>query len=68
MTLHEQDVKDLFEQVTVALPGSDDLRIIKLNGFSQAIEQMMNRAYYMGCQESIASAETIIEKVFNREL
>lgn len=68
MTLHEQDVKDLFEQVTVALPGSNNLRVIKLDGFLEAIEQMMNKAYYIGCHESISSAETIIEKVFNQEL
>lgn len=67
-TPHDTDVIELFEKVTVALPGSTDLRVIKLEGFAQAIEQMMNKAYYMGCQQSLNSAETIIERVFNRQL
>lgn len=66
MTPHQDEIKELFEQVTVPLPGSQDLRVIKLNGFTEAIEQMMNKAYYMGCQQTMESAETIVDRVFKR--
>lgn len=66
MTPHQEEIKELFEQVTVPLPGSQDLRVIKLDGFTEAIEQMMNKAYYIGCQKTMESAETIVERAFNR--
>lgn len=66
-TTHEQEVKELFEKVTVEIPNSGGLRAINLEGFKIAVDQMMNKAFFFGSQDTLKSAEDVIERVFNRK-
>jgi hypothetical protein len=60
------EVEELFEKVTVEIPGTDGLRAINLKSFKLAIDKMMNQAFYQGAKNSMESVEDIIERVFNR--
>jgi hypothetical protein len=63
---HDQEVKDLFEKVTVVIPNSGGLRAISLTGFQVAIELMMNKAFYQGARNSIVTVEDMMDKIYNR--
>lgn len=63
---HETEVKELFEKVSVAIPGIEDARAISLEGFKVAIDNMMNKAFYYGSQQTLQSAEDVIDRVFNQ--
>lgn len=65
-TPHDQEVKELFEKVTVEIPEGGGLRAITLEGFKIAIDQMMNKAFYYGGQQTLKVAEDVIDQVFNR--
>ena len=65
-TTHEQEVKELFEKVTVEIPQGGGLRAINLEGFKLAIDQMMNKAFYFGGQQTLRVAEDVIDQVFNK--
>lgn len=62
---HEQEVKELFKKLTVEISGTS-LRAISYDGFKIAIDQMMNKAYYMGTQQGFDTVEAVLGKVFNR--
>lgn len=63
---HDEEVRELFEKVTVEIPECGGLRAINLQGFKLAIDRMMNKAFYMGSRQTLQSAEEVIDKVFNR--
>lgn len=64
---NDTEIKELFEKVSVAIPGmSSETRAINLAGFKVAIDTMMNKAFYYGSQQTLKSAEEVIDKVFNR--
>lgn len=63
---HNVEVKELFEKVTVAIPGGKGLRAINLEGFKIAIDQMMNKAFYHGQQQTLDTAEDVINRVFKQ--
>ena len=63
---HDIEVKELFEKVSVEIPGMGDARAINLAGFKIAIDTMMNKAFYYGSQQTLKTAEDIVDKVFNR--
>lgn len=61
---HDQEVKELFERVTVKIPGTD-MYAINLEGFKIAIDQMMNKAFYYGGKNTIETVEDIMDKIYN---
>ena len=63
---HEQEVIELFDKVTAELPGKNQFRVITLDGFKIAIEQMMNKAFYHGQMNAIEATQSAFEEVFRR--
>lgn len=61
---HDEEVKELFEKVTANIPGTT-MRAISLEGFTIAIDQMMNKAFYYGAQHSMGTVQDIMDRVFN---
>ena len=61
---HETEVKELFDKLTAAVPGSTTVRAISLEAFTVAISIMMNKAYYHGQVNAIETTEEIMSKVF----
>lgn len=66
-TTHEQEVKELFEKLSVEIPGTGGLRAMNLEAFKMGVDQMMNKAYFHGSRETLQTAEDIIDRVFNRQ-
>jgi hypothetical protein len=66
-TTHEQEVKELFEKLSVEIPGTSGLRAINLEAFKMGVEQMMNKAYFFGSKQTLQTAEDIIDRVFNKQ-
>lgn len=64
MTQHEQDVKELFDKVTVPVPGSDKLHAITFESFTTAVEWIMTKGYYLGQQEGLNKASAIVQETF----
>lgn len=67
-TTHDQEVKELFEKLTVEMPGTSGLRVINLEAFKIAIDQMMNKAFYYGGKQVLQSTEEIMDRVFNERV
>lgn len=61
---HEQEVTELFEKLTVEIPGGQGLRAINRESFKLAIDQMMNKAFYYGGKQVLQSTEDILDRVF----
>lgn len=57
---HDTEVKELFDSLTVELPGEQNLRVINYAAFKLAIEKMMDKAYYMGSKHSYDTVETVL--------
>jgi hypothetical protein len=64
---HDVEVKELFDKVTVEIPGGNGLRAINLEGFKVAIDRMMMKGFFHGGQQVLSSAEDVIERVFNKQ-
>lgn len=64
MTPHEQEVQELYEKLTVEIPGIKAGRAISLDSFQHAIDLMMNKAYKYGQFEGFQKAEGIVHQVF----
>lgn len=62
---HDQEVRELFEKVSVAIPETG-MRAMNLEGFKVAVDIMMNKAFFYGSQQTLQSAEDVIDRVFNR--
>jgi hypothetical protein len=62
---HKTEIKELFDQLTAAVPGSTAVRAISLDAFTVAIDIMMNKAFYHGQVNAIETTEEIMGKVFN---
>lgn len=63
---HDVEVKELFEKLSVEIPGTSGLRAMNLEAFKVGVDKMMNKAFFYGGQHTLQSAEEIIDKVFNR--
>lgn len=63
---HDQEVKELFEKLSVEIPGVNGLRAMNLEAFKLGIDKMMNKAFYYGSQQTFQTAEDVIDRVFNR--
>jgi hypothetical protein len=63
---HEQEVKELFEKLSVEMPGMQGLRAMSVESFKIAVDVMMNKAFVDGSTTALHTAEDIIYKVFNR--
>lgn len=64
MTPHEQEIQELYEQLTVEIPGITTGRAISLEIFKTAIDFMMVKAYKRGQLEGFQNAESIVDQVF----
>lgn len=64
MTPHEQEVQELYEKLTVEIPGITAGRAISLESFKTAIDLMMDKAYKHGQLEGFQRAEGIVHQVF----
>jgi hypothetical protein len=62
---HEQEVKELFEKLSVEVPGMQGLRAMNIESFKLAVDVMMNKAFVDGSTTALHTAEHIINKVFN---
>ena len=65
MTPHEQEVQELYEKLTVEIPGVTSGRAIGLESFKAAIEIMMNKAYVYGQAEGFHEVEGMMNRVFS---
>ena len=63
---HEQDIKNLFERISVEIPGTQGLRALNLEAFKLGVDQMMNIAFVEGSTEALYTASDIINRVFNK--
>lgn len=63
---HEVEVKELFENISVEIPGTSGLRAMNLEAFKIGVDSMMNKAFFFGSQQTLQTAEDIIDQVFNR--
>lgn len=63
---HEDDVRELYEKLTVEIPGATSIRAINLQAFTAAIDQMMNKAFYYGTEHSMKSVHEIMDRVFSK--
>jgi len=66
-TTHEQDLKDIFNQLPSAhLSGdaNDEVRLINFSLLESIVGKMMDKAYYHGRNEGFDVAETAVNKVF----
>lgn len=63
---HDQEVQELYEKITAVIPGTDRFRAISLEGFTAAIDQMMNKAYYHGTQHSFQTVEAVMSRIFKK--
>lgn len=65
---HTPDVelKELFERLSVEIPGTNGLRAMNLEAFELGVHKMMNKAFVEGGQHSLKTAEDIIDRVFNK--
>jgi hypothetical protein len=64
---YDVEVKELFDKVTVEIPGGEGLRAINLEGFKIAVDRMMMKGFVRGGQEVLSSAEDVINRVFNKQ-
>lgn len=65
MSQHEQELLELFNKVTVPVPGSTEIHAINLDGFKRAIDWAMEKAYLLGQQEGLNKASAIVSETFN---
>lgn len=61
-----EEIKELFENLSVEVPGTNGLRAMNLEAFKLGIHKMMNKAFVEGSQHSLKTAEDIINTVFNK--
>lgn len=61
---HEIEVKELFENLTVEIPGGNGLRAINLECFKMAANNMLIKGIYHGGQNVLKTTQDVIEKVF----
>lgn len=66
VTPHDVEVKELYEKISVEIPGGNGLRAMSLEGFQVAIDKMMNKAYAYGTQQAFSSVEDVVDRVFKR--
>lgn len=67
-TEYEEEVKNLFDQVTQSINGTLDhhrIRAISFDNFKQAIDKMMNTAYHYGKMDGMKEANDIIDNVLS---
>jgi hypothetical protein len=62
---HDVEVKELFEKLTVEIPGLTDTKAISLEAFKIGIDIMMNKAFYYGAQNSMNTVSEIMDLTFN---
>ena len=65
MTVHEEEVQDLYQRFTIEIPGIKAGRAIGLESFTVAVKSMMEKAYKEGQMEGFSKAGNIVEEVFN---
>lgn len=62
----EQEIKELFEKISVEIPGTQGLRALNLEAFKLGVNQMMNKAFVEGSNNALSTASAIINQVFNQ--
>lgn len=60
----KEDVKELFESMSVQIPDLPDLRAMSFETFKIAVDKMMNEAFYSGVQHGMSTVENIMDSVF----
>lgn len=63
---HDVEIKTLFEKLSVEIPGTTGLRAMNLSAFELGVNSMMNKAFIEGSQQTLETAENVIDEVFNR--
>jgi len=64
---HEEEVQNLFLEISVAIPGlSPNIRALSYETFKMGIDQMMNKAHYYTAQATMKSVNEIMDNVFNK--
>jgi hypothetical protein len=63
----KEEIKELFEKLSVEVPGTNGLRAMNLAAFKLGVDKMMNQAFIEGSQNSLRTAQDIINQVFNKE-
>jgi|688.fasta_scaffold1914896_1 hypothetical protein len=63
---NEEEIRELFEKLSVEVPGTNGLRAMNLQAFKLGVDKMMNQAFVEGSQNSLKTAEDIINRVFNK--
>jgi hypothetical protein len=67
MESQDELIKQLFEQVTVKVSETSNIKAIGFNGFDYAIRQMMQIAYINGQSDCIESVKSSMKGLVNVE-
>lgn len=67
MTTDPQEVKELFDSITVPIPGSTGLHATTFEAFQKAAEKLTKVAYYNGYKKSSDFAIGEIMKISNKQ-
>lgn len=65
MTAQDQEFQELFNTVTVPIPGSPEIHAITLNGFKLVAERLLQIGYQRGFQQSQQITEDTLAQVLN---
>ena len=60
----EQEMTDLYNEMTVELPGSNTLRVLTLGAFAEAIKLVERKAYAEGHNEGVKFMGDIVDLGF----
>ena len=65
MTPQEQEFRELFDSITVQVPGSTTIHAISFDGFKVIAERLLQLGYQRGFSRATEIAHSTIEEVLN---
>lgn len=65
MTPQEQEFRELFDSVTVQVPGSTTIHAISFDGFKVIAERLLQLGYHRGFEKATTIAHETVSEVLN---